>query len=81
MDTTSSPTSTEDRGIDSSDSIDPEDTWWVAAAAGAGVGLGVVLFGALLFSKFGKKAGAGSAVESSYKRHNGFSDETKAEPY
>lgn len=32
-----------------------DNSWWVAAAGGAGVGLGVVLLGAVLFLKFGKK--------------------------
>lgn len=74
---TSSPTSTEDRGIDSGDSVDPEDTWWVAAAAGAGVGLGVVLLGAGLFFKFGKKTRP--SVEPSCTRVDEGADETKAE--
>lgn len=87
LDTASSPTSAEDRSVDGGDSVDPEDTWWVAAAAGAGVGLGIVLFAALVFTKFGKKSGAGAAarrpsVEPMRSKRSGvFADETKAEPY
>lgn len=87
LDTASSPTSAEDRSVDGGDSVDPEDTWWVAAAAGAGVGLGIVLFAALVFTKFGKKSGAGAgarrpSVEPMRSKRSGvFADETKAEPY
>ena len=78
--TSSAPNSAVDRAFDGGDSVDPEDTWWVAAAAGAGVGLGVVLIGAVLFTKLGKKAGR-PAVQSSYKRGDSLADETKAEPF
>ena len=85
LETTSSPAA--DREA-SSDSVDPEDTWWVAAASGAGVGLAVVLLGAVLFTKYGKRkdhVGARSkpsAVQSGSGRgrKGGFPDETKAEP-
>lgn len=90
LDTASSPTSG-DRSIDVSDnSVDPEDTWWVAAAGGAGVGLGIVLLAALLFTKFGKKSRSDSGARhppvepiptGSPNRGDGFADETKAEPY
>lgn len=75
------------------DSVDPEDSWWVAAASGAAVGLGVLMFAAILFNNTGtkKSAGAGaggapaavrpSVMGSSSKRRDGFVDETKAEPF
>lgn len=80
LETASSPAT--DRGTSSSDSVDPEDTWWVAAACGAGVGLIVVLLGAVLFTKYGKRkdhVGAKSKPGRSAVR-SGFPDETKAEP-
>lgn len=40
---------------ESSSSEGTEMSWWVAAVAGAGVGLGVLAFGALLFVKLGKR--------------------------
>lgn len=61
---------------------DGEDTsWWVAAAVGAGVGLGIVFLGALLISRFGKKR-AGVAKSSAVNGEDGgdFANETKAEP-
>eukprot|EP00903_Cladosiphon_okamuranus_P014013 g13031.t1 len=85
LDTASSPSSSGgDRSFGGNDSVDLEDTWWVAAAAGAGVGLAVVLIGAVLFTKFRKKSGSGAgrpAVQPSDKRRGGFADETKAEPF
>lgn len=62
-------------------SVDPEDTWWVAAAAGAGVGLGILLCGGLLMNKFGKRnAVAGARAAAPAKGSGGAADETKAEP-
>lgn len=90
---TGSASATEDRSIDdsttsSSDSVDPEDTWWVAAAAGAGVGLAVVLLGALAFTKVGKKRRAAAVMSPTNARSGSkgrggggsFADETKSEP-
>lgn len=78
----------EDRGIEdnTADSVDPEDTWWVAAAAGAGVGLAVVLLGALAYTKFGKKTRSGAVASPTAARFGSkdsasasFADETKSE--
>lgn len=66
----------------SSDGAD--NSWWVAAAAGAGVGLGVVLLGALLFTKYGKKKEPGyggmSKASSAAVSTDDLTGETKAEP-
>lgn len=61
-----------------------DNSWWVAAVGGAGVGLGVVLLGAVLFLKFGKKKDQGydglakSAVSDTSLEVS--AAETKAEP-
>lgn len=83
---TPSPTSIEDAErsgieVDGGGSSDGDSSWWVAAAAGAGVGLGIVFLGALLFSCLGKnKRGGPKATVGSGGGGEGLASETKAEP-
>lgn len=84
---TPSPTTVAERseqsGIDANGGgSDGKDTsWWVAAAVGAGVGLGIVVLGGLLISRFGKKRTA-VAKPSAVNAGDGgeTANETKAEP-
>ena len=83
---TPSPTTVAERsgqsGIDVGGGSDGEDiSWWVAAAIGAGVGLGIVLLGGFLLSRFGKKRADVAKASAGNAGHEGESgNETKAEP-
>lgn len=71
---------------DTTTTLKADNSWWIAAAGGAGVGLGVLAFGSLIFLKFGKKRAGGAdmpgnkgaAVASSDPRE--WMGETKHEP-
>lgn len=86
-DTISPTTNPTDLLVDVGDSVDGggsigsgEDSWWVAAAAGAGVGLGILTFGAFLFFRLEKRQGAKGARVKGEDKEATELGETKTEP-
>lgn len=87
QDTISPTTNPTDLLVDVGDSVDGggsigsgKDSWWVAAAGGAGVGLGILTFGAFLFFRLEKRQEAEGAKVAEEDKVAPEIGETKTEP-